>query len=54
MAHNSFIYDGHFRRFVVKEELEKKLIEVGFRISYAEEKRDFAPFKDSNPTDYSG
>lgn len=49
VAHNSFIYDGHFRRFVVKEELEKKLIEVGFRISYAEEKRDFAPFKDSNP-----
>lgn len=49
VARNSFIHDGHFRRFIVKEELELNLIESGFRLMYSEENRGFAPFKNSDP-----
>lgn len=49
VGRNSFIYKGHFRRFVVKEELEEKMANAGFIIEYVEEKRDFAPFGDTNP-----
>ena len=45
----SYIYNGHFRRFIVKTELEKKLKNVGFQLEYSEEQRNFAPFGDSNP-----
>ena len=46
---NAFIYNGHFRRFVVKAELENLLLETGFHIEYSEEKTGFAPLNDSNP-----
>lgn len=49
VARNSYIYEGHFRRFVQMEELINKLKKQNFLIIYAEEKRDFAPFGDSNP-----
>lgn len=49
VARNSYIYEGHFRRFVQMEELKNKLENQNFSIIYAEEKRDFAPFGDSNP-----
>lgn len=49
VARNSYIYEGHFRRFVQMEELINKLNKQNFLIIYAEEKRDFAPFGDSNP-----
>lgn len=49
VGRNAFYYNGHFRRFLVKEELEKKLTEVGFIIEYLEENIDFAPFGDENP-----
>lgn len=46
---NAYIYDGHYRRFIVKSELEKNAKQAGFQIKYSEEKRNFAPFGDSNP-----
>ena len=49
VGRNSYNYEGHFRRFIVKEELEQKLINTGFIIEYSEEKKDFAPFGNSNP-----
>lgn len=49
IAENTYIYQGHFRRFVVKEELEKKLSIVGFSITYSEEKTGFAPFGETDP-----
>lgn len=49
IAENTYIYQGHFRRFIIKEELEKKLILSGFDVIYSEEKTGFAPFGQSNP-----
>lgn len=46
---NSFIYGGHFRRFIEKEELENELIKKGFFIEYSEENRGFAPFENEDP-----
>ena len=46
---DTYIYDGHFRRFVRKEELEKKLKDAGFQIEYSEENVNFAPFEGTNP-----
>ena len=41
---NAFILDGHYRRFVVMEELLSALIKAGFHIKYAEQEKGFAPF----------
>lgn len=49
VGRNSYIYEGHFRRFIVKEELEEKMINAGFIIEYAEENKNFAPFGNTNP-----
>lgn len=49
ISENTYIYDGHFRRFIVKDELENKLKKAGFHISYSEEQRGFAPFGESDP-----
>lgn len=49
VGENAYIYQGHYRRFIKKEELENRLKEVGFDITYSEEKRGFAPYKESNP-----
>jgi len=49
IARNTYRYNGHFRRFVVKSELEEKIRQIGYDIVYSEEKRDFAPYGDSNP-----
>lgn len=49
IAEDTYVYEGHFRRFVVKDELEHKLEQAGFCISYSEEKRGFAPYGESNP-----
>ena len=45
---NAYILDGHYRRFININELIKKLIEIGFSIKYAEEAKDFAPYKEEN------
>lgn len=49
VGRNSYIYEGHFRRFVVKQELEKKLVNAGFCLEYSEESRGFAPYGKTNP-----
>lgn len=46
---NSYILDGHYRRFIVMEEFLSKLIKNGFHIKYAEEEKNFAPYNDENP-----
>lgn len=49
VGRNAYIYEEHYRRFIEINELISKLIKVGFIVQYAEENRDFAPFKESNP-----
>lgn len=49
VGRNSYIYNGHFRRFIVKEELLDLLSRTGFRVEYAEEKRGFAPLGNDDP-----
>ena len=49
VGNDSYYYQGHFRRFIRKELLLKKLTEQGFKIEYEAEKRDFAPYGNSNP-----
>lgn len=49
VGEDSYLYEGHYRRFVHKELLEQKLKESGFIIKYSEENVDFAPYGDSNP-----
>lgn len=49
VGRNAYTYDGHYRRFIVQEELEDRLKKAGFLIIYSEENIDFAPYKDSNP-----
>lgn len=49
VADHSYIYEGHFRRFVVKEELEEKVKKAGFQIVSSKEQRGYAPFGESDP-----
>lgn len=49
VGRNAYKYNGHYRRFIVKEELEEQLKKSGFELEYSEEARDFAPYQDSNP-----
>lgn len=46
---DSYCYEGHFRRFLRKENLLDKLIAAGFTIAYEAEERNFAPFEGANP-----
>jgi len=46
---NCYIYNGHFRRFIVMDELVNSLEKKDFVILYAEENTGFAPFGDSDP-----
>lgn len=45
---NAFIFDDHYRRFIAKDKLIKKLILRGFKIIYAEEDISFAPYNNEN------
>ena len=49
VGRDAFFYQGHFRRFVRRNELIKKLTEIGFEIEFCDERRGFAPFGDSDP-----
>lgn len=49
LARHTFFYEGHFRRFIEKEELIDKLEQVGFEIEYEAEEKGFAPFGDYDP-----
>ena len=46
---NSFIYNDHFRRFIDKNEFEKKLLAKGYTVEYSEESTAFAPFGNEKP-----
>lgn len=49
IARNTYVYEGHSRRFIERMELEQELTKQGFSIIYSEENRNYAPFKDKNP-----
>lgn len=49
VAKNTYFYNGHNRRFIEKEELERELENSGFMVEYAEERTGFAPFGDTDP-----
>ncbi|MDD5999635.1 MAG: adenylyl-sulfate kinase [Lachnospiraceae bacterium] len=49
VARNAFVYNDHFRRFIVKDELINKLEGLGFEMLYAEEEKDFSKTSTSNP-----
>jgi cyclopropane fatty-acyl-phospholipid synthase-like methyltransferase len=46
---NAYIYQSHYRHFLVKEELEAVLTTAGFTVNYSEEKSGFAPFEGEDP-----
>lgn len=50
VGRNAYIYDGHYRRFLIKEELENSLKKMGFQLEYSKEDKGFSPFGDSDPT----
>ncbi len=49
VGRNAFIFNEHYRRFIVKEELVSELNKLGFNIILAEEKKGFAPFNNEDP-----
>ena len=49
VGENSYIFDGHFRRFIKMKALVNKMKLIGFEMVSAVEKRGFAPFQGSNP-----
>lgn len=46
---NTYMYNKHTRRFIVLEELIKKLKSVGFEIIIANESKNYAVYKNENP-----
>lgn len=46
---NAWIYNSHYRRFIVLEELVEELFQIGFHVTYAEENTGFAPFEQTDP-----
>jgi len=46
---NAFIYDGHYRRFIVNTELINDLKKIKFEIVYNEEAKGFAKFGNEDP-----
>ncbi|MDR3128787.1 MAG: class I SAM-dependent methyltransferase [Tannerellaceae bacterium] len=47
---DAYIFDNHYRRFLNFEELCHSLEDSGFILRYADEKKGFAPYKESNET----
>lgn len=46
---HEYIYNNHYRRFLVREEFEERLQEKGFIIEYIAEEKGFSPNRDSDP-----
>ena len=46
---NAFVYDGHYRRFIVLEELLGELESNGFGVVEAQESSGFAPYRGDDP-----
>lgn len=49
IAKNTFVYNGHSRRFLVLDELIENLIHVGFSIEYSAEQTGFAVYQNQDP-----
>ena len=49
VGEDSYIYEGHFRRFLRKEELEQRLKLNGFEIISSQEDKGFAVFGEQDP-----
>lgn len=47
---NAFIYNNHYRRFLKFEDLCEELKNIGFKLDFAAEDKDFAPFNGQNET----
>jgi len=46
---NAYIYNEHFRRFIVNDELINALVNKGFEVIYNEESRGFAKYVNEDP-----
>lgn len=46
---NAYVYQGHYRRFMIIEELEMELRECGFSIIESIEEKGLAPFENQDP-----
>lgn len=49
IGENTFVYDGHSRRFLVLDELVAELAAAGFLIEYAKEQTGFAVYQAHDP-----
>ena len=49
VSEDAYIYDGHYRRFIRMDNLLHSLEIIGFKISYAKEDINFAPYEGVNP-----
>ena len=49
VAHNAYMYNDHFRRFIDVDEFKSKLENMGFVVEYIEEAQGFSKTDDSDP-----
>lgn len=49
VSRNAYVYNDHYRRFLVMEELAEKLEGIGFKIIQMVEGSNYAIYKDENP-----
>ncbi len=49
VAHNAYLYNDHFRRFIDVDEFRRKLERMGFEIIFLEEKNGFSKTENSDP-----
>ena len=49
IAPNTYIHDGHFRRFIDVSEFSKKIRQMGFKILSIEEAKGFSKTPQSDP-----
>lgn len=46
---NAYIYNEHYRRFIIREEILNKLTEIGFKIIFVDENNGYAKYKNEDP-----
>nr|WP_317331028.1 class I SAM-dependent methyltransferase [uncultured Romboutsia sp.] len=46
---NEYIYEGHYRRFIDRNEIEKKMKEIGYKIDLSIEDKGLAVYKNQDP-----
>ena len=50
ISNNEYIFNNHYRRFIILEEFKKKVINIGFKIIYERTSNTFARYKHFKPT----